>query len=130
MDISELEFQKIYDAYRPRILRYLVRLVGEQEAEDLTQEVFVKVSQALKTFRGEAQLSTWIYRIGTNAAIDKIRAFSFRQGAAHSLLDNANEIEDQDAWTGETTPDRKSTRLNSSHQLISYAVFCLKKKKR
>src|SRR5207248_11350532 len=32
-------------------------------------------------------------------------------------------------WTLELTPDRKSTRLNSSHRTISYAVFCLKKKK-
>src|SRR5258708_19773807 len=33
-------------------------------------------------------------------------------------------------WFGKSKPDRKSTRLNSSHQIISYAVFCLKKKKR
>lgn len=56
MNVQELEFQNIYDTYQPRILRYLVRLVGETEAEDVTQEVFVKVSQALKTFRGESQL--------------------------------------------------------------------------
>ena len=60
MNDSELEFQKIYDAYQPRLLRYLVRLIGEHDAEDLTQEVFVKVNQALKTFRGESQLSTWL----------------------------------------------------------------------
>src|SRR2546421_8652497 len=34
------------------------------------------------------------------------------------------------AWSGGTTKDRKSTRLNSSHDQISYAVFCLKKKKK
>ncbi len=45
MDDSELEFRKIYDAFQPRILRHLIRLVGENEAEDLTQEIFVKVSQ-------------------------------------------------------------------------------------
>ncbi len=104
MDDSELEFPKIYEAYQSRILRYLVRLVGEQEAEDLTQEVFVKVSQALKTFRGESQLSTWIYRIATNAAIDKTRSFSFRQDAAHSVLDEEDETEAKDVWTGEESP--------------------------
>jgi DNA-directed RNA polymerase specialized sigma24 family protein len=38
---STLEFQKVHEDYRPRILRYLTRLVGESEAEDLVQEVFV-----------------------------------------------------------------------------------------
>lgn len=104
MDDSELEFQKIYDAYQPKILRYLTRLVGEPEAEDLTQEVFVKVSRALETFRGESQLSTWLYRIATNAAIDKMRTASFRQDAGHDLLEDANEAADKDVWTGEETP--------------------------
>lgn len=104
MDETELEFQKIYDDYQPRLLRYLVRLVGEHEAEDLSQEVFVKVNQALKTFRGESQLSTWLYRIATNAAIDKMRTASFRQGTEQIVLDDSNEIEDKDSWTGEETP--------------------------
>ena len=67
------EFESIHTAFRPMIHRYLTRLVGPEEAEDLTQEVFVKVSQALNTFRGESQLSTWIYRIATNTAMDHLR---------------------------------------------------------
>jgi RNA polymerase sigma-70 factor (ECF subfamily) len=104
MDVSGLDFQEIYDTYQARILRYLARMVGESEAEDLAQEVFVKVSQALETFRGESQLSTWLYRIATNAAIDKIRTASFRQDAELSLLDDSNETEGIDVWTGEETP--------------------------
>jgi len=76
-------------------------LVGEHEAEDLTQEVFVKVSRALTTFRGESQLSTWLYRIATNAAIDKMRSLSFRQDAQKSSLDDSNEDEDRDVWMEE-----------------------------
>jgi DNA-directed RNA polymerase specialized sigma24 family protein len=56
MDDSELDFQKTYDAFQPKILRYLKFWVGEDEAEDLTQEVFVKVHQALENFRGESKL--------------------------------------------------------------------------
>jgi RNA polymerase sigma-70 factor, ECF subfamily len=104
MSVNELEFQNIYDTYQPRILRFLVRLVGEPEAEDLAQEVFVKISQAIKTFRGESKLSTWLYRIATNAAIDRIRNVSFRQGAELSLLDDLNETGDKDVWTGEEAP--------------------------
>jgi len=101
MSCDELEFQKIHEAFRPKIHRYLTRLVGEQEAEDLTQEVFVKVSRALETFRGESQLSTWLYRIATNAAIDKMRSLSFRQGAQNSSLDDSNEDKNRNVWTGE-----------------------------
>ena len=104
MDVSELDFQEIYDAYQPKILRYMVRLVGEPEAEDLTQDVFVKVNQALPTFRGESQLSTWIYRIANNAAIDKIRSSSYKRCEEHSLLDSSEEAEEIDPWTGERKP--------------------------
>ncbi|MBM3311755.1 MAG: sigma-70 family RNA polymerase sigma factor [Candidatus Aminicenantes bacterium] len=67
-DLAELD-----RAYRPKILRFLGRMVGEAEAEDLAQEVFFRVSQGLKDFKGRSQVSTWIYRIATNAAVDHLR---------------------------------------------------------
>src|SRR5947207_4160091 len=51
--------------------------------------------------------------------------------AFNGLLDRLQEaFERQRRFTGEASQDRKSTRLNSSHTVISYAVFCLKKKKK
>ena len=76
------EFTAIYAAFQPKIYRYLARLVGKQVAEDLTQEVFVKVGKALSTFHNESQLSTWIYRIATNTAIDRMRNPAFQQETA------------------------------------------------
>lgn len=67
------EFQRIHDSFRPRVLRYLTRLVGEGDAEDLTQTVMLKVSGGLQGFRGDSSLSTWIYRIATNVAMDRLR---------------------------------------------------------
>lgn len=106
MNAGELEFQNIHNMFRPKILRYLTRLVGRHEAEDLTQEVFVKVAQALTTFRGESQVSTWIYRIATNAALDRLRTSSFQQMTKRKLLDDSREgeVEDKDVWTGERPP--------------------------
>jgi RNA polymerase sigma-70 factor (ECF subfamily) len=51
----------------------LTRLVGESEAEDLAQAVMLKVNRALPGFRGDASISTWIYRIATNTALDRLR---------------------------------------------------------
>ena len=73
MSGTSLEFQSVHDRFRPRVLRYLERLVGKGEAEDLTQSVMLKVSEGLSGFRGDSRLSTWIYRIATNAAVDSLR---------------------------------------------------------
>jgi RNA polymerase sigma-70 factor (ECF subfamily) len=73
LDAPPPDLQTIYGEFHPKIRRYLSRLVGATDAEDLTQEVFVKVSQALPAFRGESTVSTWIYRIATNAAVDRLR---------------------------------------------------------
>ena len=76
-----MSFEEIHDEFRPRIHRFLCRMVGEADAEDVLQEVFVKANRALSGFRGESSLTTWIYRIATNAALDHVRSSSFRQGA-------------------------------------------------
>jgi RNA polymerase sigma-70 factor, ECF subfamily len=106
---DDLEFEQIHEDFRPKIQRYLIRLVGEPEAEDLTQEVFVKVSRALQNFRGESQLSTWIYRIATNTALDRIDSPSYQRSiqaqlAQDAIGDDEVELEDQDVWTGEKAP--------------------------
>ena len=94
-DISSgtgLEFERIVEDFQPRIRRYLARHVGEADADDLTQTVFVKGSQALNNFRGESTLSTWIYRIASNVAADWRRSTSGRQGI-HQVLAEASSDE-------------------------------------
>ena len=58
---SEVDFSQIYEEFQPKILHYLSRLTGQQEAEDIAQEVFEKASRGLKSFKGESKLSTWLY---------------------------------------------------------------------
>ncbi len=49
------EFQDIYTAFTEKVFRYLARLVGEAESEDLTHEVFIKAAKALENFRGDSR---------------------------------------------------------------------------
>ena len=91
VEVDKLEFQKIYDTFRPKILRYLTRLIGEHEAEDLTQEVFAMVGRGLKKFRGESKLSTWIYKIATNTALDSLRNQSFQRIARKEISEEEVE---------------------------------------
>lgn len=101
---KEPEFESVHTAFRSRIHRYLSRLVGEREAEDLTQEVFVRVSQGLKSFRGESQLSTWVYRIATNVAIDAKRSSAYKQSERSTELDESLEIKSKVIDLGESAP--------------------------
>ncbi len=71
-------FDEIYGANRARVTRYLARLVGETEAEDLSQEVFAKVSRGLEGFQDRSNIVTWIYRIATNTALDRLRSPGFK----------------------------------------------------
>ena len=106
---NDLDFHSVYETFHPKIVRYLAHMVGWRDAEDLTQEVFVKVNRALNSFKGESQVSTWIYRIATNSALDKLRSPSFRQTGRESLSrdsigEDETESMDKNAWTGENAP--------------------------
>jgi RNA polymerase sigma-70 factor (ECF subfamily) len=104
-DQIQLDFQSLYDQFQSRILRYLINMVGEADAEDLTQEIFIKISKALPNFRGECKLSTWVYRIATNGALDRIRSSAY-QAKAPTISDEkvVIEVDDRNIWTGEKVP--------------------------
>jgi RNA polymerase sigma-70 factor, ECF subfamily len=90
------EFRRIHETFHPKVLRYLTRMVGENGAEDLAQVVMLRVSEGLASFRGEARLSTWIYRIATNAALDRLRAYGSKQVEGQDPLqavDTESEID-------------------------------------
>lgn len=70
---------EIYKTYSSPIRFYLARLVGKDDAEDLTQEVFIKVFNSINTFKGNSKISTWIYKIATNTAIDKLKSFKYKK---------------------------------------------------
>jgi RNA polymerase sigma-70 factor, ECF subfamily len=67
-------FRTLYDENHARVRRLLTRLVGAQDAEDLTQTVFANAAKALPAFRGDAEPSTWLYRIAANVASDSLRS--------------------------------------------------------
>ncbi|HJS75900.1 MAG TPA: sigma-70 family RNA polymerase sigma factor [Burkholderiales bacterium] len=73
MGTVTVDFKSLHDQFRSRVLRYVARWVGEADAEDVTQAVMLKLNEGLARFRGDSDVSTWIYRIATNAAIDKLR---------------------------------------------------------
>ncbi len=67
-------FDEIVTRYERRVWAVCLRMCGEPEdARDAAQDCFVTALRALPSFRGEAQLSTWLHRIAVNASLDLIR---------------------------------------------------------
>jgi RNA polymerase sigma-70 factor (ECF subfamily) len=68
------EFARLIDAYSPQVYRLALKMLqNPQDAEDILQETFIKVYNALPNFEGRSSLSTWLYRITTNEALMFLR---------------------------------------------------------
>lgn len=98
------EFNDIYDQYYPRIFQYLTRIVGPNDAEDIAQDVFDKINSGLGGFQGKSKLSTWIYRIATNTAIDKCRSAAYKHAAEHVAIDDGPDHESQSVLEEHQSP--------------------------
>ncbi len=108
MSIEQKNFPAIYEEYYPKIVGYLRRLVGDHDAEDVAQETFVKAAKALDGFRGDSSLSTWLYRIATNAAMDHLRRPASRAGdAPDDVSETGGEVQDPDTPVLDTLLIRK-----------------------
>jgi RNA polymerase sigma-70 factor (ECF subfamily) len=103
-------FQALVERHRSMVYRVAYQFAGNHhDAEDIAQEVFIKVYRSLDRFRQDSQLSSWMYRIVMNACIDHRRrhapagAAPFGEEAEHKMLNTAEETpgpEDR-AYAGE-----------------------------
>ena len=67
-------FDELVALYKYRVINTCYRfLLDKDDAEDVSQEVFIEVFQSIKSFRGDAKLSTWIYRIAVTKSLDEIK---------------------------------------------------------
>jgi RNA polymerase sigma-70 factor (ECF subfamily) len=92
---SESAFRTLVERYQGRIYRTVLSLLrSPEEAEDVAQEVFVEVYQTIGRFRGEAALSTWLYRLATSRALKSHRKSLAKKRFAYftSLLGFDNEV--------------------------------------
>lgn len=96
MTVSETEFKQIYNENYTSILRLCMGYVsGDIDlAKDLTQEVFIKVWNNLKTFRKESNISTWIYRIAINTCLISLRKKSSKRFSDTLITEDILEKEE------------------------------------
>jgi RNA polymerase sigma factor (sigma-70 family) len=90
-----LVFDKIFEEYKNLVFNLALKYVYDvEDAEEITQDVFVIIYQKLDNFREESKFSTWIYRITINKSIDFIRAKKRQKRFANvlSLFGDGNKV--------------------------------------
>src|SRR2546422_772505 len=70
---SDAAFERLVKEYGDRIYRFARRLVGERGAEDLTQEVLVRVFRSIRTYQPTGRFESWLFTIANHLAIDEAR---------------------------------------------------------
>mgnify|MGYP004506684443 CR=1 FL=1 len=99
---EERAFSEIVKAYSERLYWHVRRFVCcHEDADDLVQEIFVKVWAALPSFRGDAQLFTWIYRIATNETLNFMRRQKVRAALTLKSVDMEKKIDDDPYFDGD-----------------------------
>jgi RNA polymerase sigma-70 factor (ECF subfamily) len=98
-------FDKLVLRHKDKLFNLCYSFLGDyEEANDSSQEAFIKAYQGLKKFWFESSFSTWLYRIAVNTCTNKVKSLAYRQKKMTSSLDNpggmgenrAIEIRDED----------------------------------
>jgi len=91
---DEAAFKYLVDTYKDRVFNTAIGIVqNAEDAEDVTQEVFIQVYRSIQNFKGESKLSTWLYRIATTRALDLLRSRKSKKrfGLLQRLFGEENE---------------------------------------
>jgi RNA polymerase sigma-70 factor, ECF subfamily len=72
-------FERLYRTHVARIHSLTRRMLGSHEADEVTQDIFVRTWQKLGQFRGDSAFSTWLHRLAVNVVIEKRRSFAIQR---------------------------------------------------
>jgi RNA polymerase sigma-70 factor (ECF subfamily) len=91
-------FEELYRTHAGRLYSLAMRMTGSpSDAEDLLQDIFLAAHRKLDSFRGEAALGTWLYRLGMNLILDHLRSRAARTGQVTDGMDDMSVLADASA---------------------------------
>lgn len=101
-------FNELVERYEKRVFNFAYRMSGNyDDANDVSQEAFIRVFNSINTFRGDANFTTWLYRIVTNVYLDERKK---QKSHLHTSLEDYIELEENTVTRqiedGNPTPDR------------------------
>jgi RNA polymerase sigma-70 factor, ECF subfamily len=76
-------FERLYRTHLPRVHGLVRRMAAGRDTDELTQDVFVRAWQKLKTFRGDSAFGTWLHRLAVNVVIERFRSDAVRRQRLH-----------------------------------------------
>jgi RNA polymerase sigma-70 factor, ECF subfamily len=76
-------FEALYRTHLPRVHSLVRRMTAGRDADELTQDVFVRLWQKLGTFRGDSSFTTWLHRLAVNVVIERFRTDQVRRARMH-----------------------------------------------
>jgi RNA polymerase sigma-70 factor (ECF subfamily) len=101
----------LYHRYKRRVFGLVTRIVGTTDAEEVVQEVFVRIYRGLAKFRGDSQLSTWVYRLAVNAALSHVSKRKRRP--------------ESEEWVDQEAPDPRPQRDSALTRQLEAALETL-----
>ena len=120
-------FAKLMQLHQRQIYNFTYRMLGSaEEAEDLTQDIFIAVFRGIKSFRGEAKFSTWLYRIALNQTRNRIKYLA-RRNFFTKRTKRTELGEDIGLETPEALPDKGPTpeQWTMTRDLAAQVQECL-----
>ncbi len=128
---DEAAFNALVLRFQDRIFNLTRRLIGShEEARDVTQEVFVTVFEKISTFRGESSFATWLYRIATNHAKNRIKYLSHRADRRRDSFDDLVKAPTESQFSAKVPgPDEAMTRSRVA-RLVDKALGELEEEQR
>jgi len=105
-------FDYLIRKYRKPIINFMYRMAHNQAvAEELAQEVFLRVYRSRETYRAEARFSTWLYRIATNLGVNYARDTRHERAASTVYLDEADSETGSTPDVADATPSAEASML-------------------
>ena len=109
---DEAGFNYLVEKHHRAMIHFLFRMVRNQAvAEELAQEVFLRVYRSRESYRAEAKFTTWLYRIATNLAVNHARDTRHERSAQTVYLDAAGRGNGHDAGRGRRRAERRSRTM-------------------
>jgi RNA polymerase sigma-70 factor, ECF subfamily len=85
-------FERLYRLHVPRIHSLVRRMVDGDQADDITQDIFVRAWEKLSTFRGEAAFGTWLHRLAVNVILARRQTIGIERGRFHDAEDALDAV--------------------------------------
>jgi RNA polymerase sigma-70 factor (ECF subfamily) len=124
-------FHDLVGQYKKKVYYLAYDITGDHhEAEDISQEVFMKVYRALKRFRRDAKMSSWLHQITVNTSIDSLRKKSVRHAKSTGGLDHISTQENLVAGGAQDFDPLQKTESTQIQNRISQALQKISPKER